>query len=269
MDFVDGDGPVVPARLPPPFHPVAVAPRLSPRIAHDGRGGRWMLRPETHRVGLERQQRAAGAPQLELVAGALRHPGQESLPHAGRSAPAHGVAPPVPVVEVADDRDPPRVGRPEREVHAGDSVSRQGVRPQHLPEVEMRAFAQKVLVLLPQHRAEAEGIVLLPDPVAAAHPQAIGAGVAAEPGGEETLLIGGTQRHRSAVVVLRAAGSPPPRRDERPAAPRSFRSGGAHRGKRRDRRARRGQGRRSGQDRRGAGPQVRQNAGTASQMSRA
>ena len=202
VDLVDGDGPVAPAGCPALVQPVAVAPVRPAEIAHDGRRGRRMLGAETHRIGLLRQQSAGGALDLELVAGTLRNTGQKGLPDAGRPAPAHGVAPPVPVVEVADDGDPSRIGRPDREMHAGDPVARQGMGAQHLPELEVRALAQQMLVHLPQHRTEAEGIVLLPSAALAAKPQAVGARIAPQPGGEEPVPVGGLQSQRLAAPAV-------------------------------------------------------------------
>ena len=61
---------------------------------------------------------AVGADDLVLVDRALADAGDEDLPDAGVDALAHRVAAAVPGVEVADDRDAPRVRRPDGEVHA-------------------------------------------------------------------------------------------------------------------------------------------------------
>ena len=108
-----------------------------------------MLGAKAQGVGLERQQTAVGTLDLELVAGALRNAGQKGLPHAGRCAPAHGVAPPIPVVEVADNGSPLCIGRPDREVYAGNPVQAQRMGTQHLPEFEVRALPQQMFVHLP------------------------------------------------------------------------------------------------------------------------
>ena len=83
MRLVDGDGPVVPDRFPPLVHPAGIAPLLPPEFSHDGRGGRRVLGPEAHRIGLERQHGAIDAPQCELVTVAFGDAGQKDLPHPG------------------------------------------------------------------------------------------------------------------------------------------------------------------------------------------
>ena len=86
--------------------------------------------PKPDRVGLERQQRALRADDLVLVDRAVAERRDEDLPDAGVHALAHRVAAAVPAVEVADDRDAPRVRRPHREVHArGAFVRRSDARP--------------------------------------------------------------------------------------------------------------------------------------------
>ena len=120
-------------------------------IDHD----RGRLRPhlggEGDRIGLERQHVAVAADDLVfvLVAGArARH---EDFPEAVAAHP-HGVAAAVPVVEVADDADAPRVRREHREGDAGDALEHHRVRAELVVELEVRAFAQQIEVELRQDR---------------------------------------------------------------------------------------------------------------------
>ena len=82
----------------------AVAGRSSER---DGEG-----------IGLQRQPLAVRADDLELVGAPGADIGDEDFPDAGVAALAHHMAPAVPVVEVADDRDAPGVRRPDGEMEA-------------------------------------------------------------------------------------------------------------------------------------------------------
>ena len=66
------------------------------------------------RVGVQ-ADRAVGAAQLELVAGALAHAWQEELPDARAAERPHRVQAAVPEVEVADDADRARGRRPDGE----------------------------------------------------------------------------------------------------------------------------------------------------------
>ncbi len=62
--------------------------------------------------------------------------------------------PPVPAVEVADDRDRARVRRPDRERGAGDAVELADVRAEPLVELLVAALAREVQVELAERRQE-------------------------------------------------------------------------------------------------------------------
>ena len=129
------------------------------RRDHAG-GGRAQLGLARIGVGLLRQQLPVARQQLELVARARGHAGQEDLPHAAFAAQPHRMAAAVPVIEVADHADAHRVGRPHREAAAGHAIaSRAGRRAEDLEGAQVRAFAQQPGVHLAQHRAEAIGVV--------------------------------------------------------------------------------------------------------------
>jgi hypothetical protein len=118
-----------------------------------------MLGAEADRVGLQRQDRAVRADDLVFVDRALADAGQEDFPHPGAAAPPHRVAPPVPGVEVAHDRDAPRVRGPDGEMRALRPLMGHHMRAERVPEPVMRALADEVFVDLAQHRAETVGIV--------------------------------------------------------------------------------------------------------------
>jgi hypothetical protein len=60
----------------------------------------------------------------------------------------------VPPVEVADDTDPLRVGRPHREVHAGDAANRHHLRAELVPHAVVRAFGEQMQVVVGEDLAE-------------------------------------------------------------------------------------------------------------------
>ena len=103
-------------------HPRDVAPGVV-RLVDDRGGERRDLGLEREGIGLQRQLAGPGA-DLELVALPLADVGHEQLPDPGAAERAHRVQSPVPGVEVADDADRPRGGRPDGERRAGDTVER-------------------------------------------------------------------------------------------------------------------------------------------------
>ena len=103
----------------------------------------------------KRQAHAIGADDLELVGPALADVGQEDLPDAGVLAQPHRVAAAVPVVEVADHRDPAGIGRPDREMDAEGALVLDQMRAELVEQPEMRAFGDVVVVHRAEHRAEA------------------------------------------------------------------------------------------------------------------
>ena len=70
--------------------------------------------------------------------------------------------PPVPVIEVGDDRNPLRTRRPYREMRSGDTFMFDHMGAQGPPEPQMRALSEKMQVELTQNGAEPVGIVALP-----------------------------------------------------------------------------------------------------------
>ncbi len=88
-------------------------------VAGDDGGRRGpQLRLKAEGVGLQRQDLAVGAEDFEFVEFALGDFGNEDFPQAGVDALAQGMAAAVPLVEGADHRDAPGVGRPDRKMHA-------------------------------------------------------------------------------------------------------------------------------------------------------
>ena len=153
MDLVDRDRRPPRVPRPPAFQKSAIVPHERRRVGDHRCRLRPQLRGKGERVGLQRQQLAVGANDFEFVDRARREVGQEYLPDAG-GAPAHDVAPPVPLIEVADHRDAPRIRRPDGEMHAGDALLLEDVRAQLVEEAEVRALGRVVVVQRPEDGPE-------------------------------------------------------------------------------------------------------------------
>src|SRR3954452_22473944 len=93
--------------------------------------------------------------------------GHENLPETAGVPPPHRHAPAVPAVEVADETDPLRVRRPDRERYALDALMHDRVRAELLIAREMVALDQQMQVEFAEHRPETIDILeflLVPAP---------------------------------------------------------------------------------------------------------
>ena len=80
----------------------------------------------------------------------------------------------VPAIEVADDADALRVGRPDGEVHAGDAADRQAMGAELLPRAVVRPLAEQVQIEVGEDLAELIGIDDVAGDGAFAHAEAVG-----------------------------------------------------------------------------------------------
>lgn len=138
-------------------HPVVVLPSVAKLTGHLGRGARRQFRGTGQRVGFQRQY-AVLAEHFELVGFTHTQARNEQLPHPGAVAQAHGVATPIPVVEVTHHRHPPSVRRPHREAHAVDTIDLGRLGAKAPGQVSMIAFGEQVKVHVTQLRAKAVGV---------------------------------------------------------------------------------------------------------------
>ena len=145
--------------------------RARPRRCAAALGG------ERERIRLQRQQLAVGALDLVLVGRAPVDPRDEQLPDAALHALAHGVAPAVPAIEVADHGHPTGVRRPDQKRDAGDALELHGMGAQLLVQPQVVALGDQVGVHLAEERREAVWVIDL-DGIAGAHLQAQPVGVA-------------------------------------------------------------------------------------------
>ncbi len=150
MDFVDRDRRVGCLRGGARRHPLGVRPGecLGPRH-HRSSSGRGLGRAR-QRIGLQRQRGAITADDVIFVALAGLESGHEQLPRAGAVTQPHGIAPAVPAVEIADQRNAPRIGRPHREAHTFDAVNRCDIGAEAMRQVPMCALAKEVQIEIAQ-----------------------------------------------------------------------------------------------------------------------
>ena len=80
-----------------------------------------------------------------------------------RVAQPHRMATAVPVVEIADDADAPRIGRPDGEGDAERAIMLAPMRAENGVAFVMRAFDQQVDVEIAQHRRERVDVIELVD----------------------------------------------------------------------------------------------------------
>ena len=154
MDLVYGDRSVevLPARSR--LDPGLIGPHEGIARSYDRGGARRALALARDRIGLLREQRAAGTEKLVFVQRSRPDAGNEQLPHARLAAQAHRMAPAIPGVEVADDRDAARVGRPDREAHTLDAADRHRLRPEAPSKLVMRALSDQMQVEFAKQKAK-------------------------------------------------------------------------------------------------------------------
>src|SRR5439155_21092788 len=100
------------------------------------------LRSEGDWIGLQPDD-PVGSADLELVVRALLKVRNEQLPDPGGAEHAHRVQAAVPAVEVADQRDTARRGRPDGERDARDAVELTNVRAQLVVKLLMTSLGGK------------------------------------------------------------------------------------------------------------------------------
>ena len=141
MNLVDGDRLVETLAFGARGDPFLVVPGKIGDVPHDrGRLGP-QLRGEAVGVGLLNEIAVVAALDLELVDFALTEIGDEELPDPGRAAVAHGVAPAVPMIEVANHADSLGVGCPDGEMNAAKTVMRPDVGAQSFVVAIVRPLA--------------------------------------------------------------------------------------------------------------------------------
>jgi hypothetical protein len=138
---------------------VRVVPDV-PTGQHYDRSGRGpQLVRESHRVGPEGQQIVVRSNELVLVELAAHFDRDKDIPNPAFAPEAHPLDPAIPIVEVANDADPPCVRRPDREARAAYAISSRRCAPERLPQPQVVALADALSIEIAQHLPEAVGIL--------------------------------------------------------------------------------------------------------------
>ncbi len=125
---------------------------------------------EGERVSLQRQHVAVRGGDLIFVRSARRHIRREDFPHARIAAQPHHMAPPIPEIEVANNRHPARIRRPDCEMHAVGALMVNDVRAEFVEQAQVRAFGDVVIIHWPKHRSERVWVFDVPFTPAVAGP---------------------------------------------------------------------------------------------------
>ncbi len=96
---------------------------------------------------------------FELVEFPLPQPRDEDLPHSRRAARPHGMAPPVPLVEVSDDAHTLGIGRPYGKADAFRVRMLEHARAKLLIQPKVGALSEQVQIKIRQNRGIAVRIV--------------------------------------------------------------------------------------------------------------
>ena len=156
------------------FHPGCVVPDELRKVADDGGVIRGRLEMQAVRIRLQERRGVMRSNDLVLIAGAGMHPGDEDLPDTGGAEVAHRVGMAVPKVMVADDRDAPGGGRPDREGDARHPVERADMGTELIVGAMVVALAEQEEIVLRDRRQEAVRVVDHPtDSVGIRHPETV------------------------------------------------------------------------------------------------
>src|SRR5439155_17361611 len=140
-------------------HPGAIMPDMARRASDNRRSTRRPFGALRLRVRLERQKPVFGSEDLVFVVMTGPQPGHEELPKPAALATPHRHSPPIPGVEVADDADPARIGRPQRKGYPFDSLVDEHMGAELLVAREMIAFDEEMNVELAENRRKTVDIV--------------------------------------------------------------------------------------------------------------
>ncbi len=147
---------------------------------------RWLGRPDRPL----RQQIAVTVEDLELVAFAMREARDEEFPDTRLRAKPHRIPPSIPGTEIADDRHPPRIRRPDRKAHAFHAFDLHRNGAERSAEIVMGALADQMQVEIAEQQREGIGIFHLLDGVRPVDPEEIGRRAAGHAGKQPAFMDG-------------------------------------------------------------------------------
>ncbi len=135
-------------------------------INQDG-GGAWaQLKPAPIGVGFKEEAAALAVTDLELVEGSGGKAWNEEFKNAAGPPASHGVAAPIPAIEITDHTAAFGVRGPDRKKIARDVIDDLGVGAQHVVNMKVLAFTDQVKVVILKLRREGVGVDVRPlDPV--------------------------------------------------------------------------------------------------------
>ncbi len=105
------------------------------------------LQKNGERVGLFHPVTVVPGMNIIFIFGPLLDAGDKTFPDAGLASGSQRVRFFMPAVEIADDKDPLRIGGPDGKIDPGDAVSLQPMAPQLLVEAEVVAFIKDKQVI--------------------------------------------------------------------------------------------------------------------------
>ena len=153
MHLVDRDGLGERDRVRTPFVPLLVAGSSRGEFGDHGGRLRRHLRLLSVRVGLGAQL-AGVREDLELVAAALTHVGDEELPDAARAERPHRMGVAVPEVEITHDVDAAGGGRPNGKGRSCDVLMDLRMGAEQVVDALVAALADQIQVELAERRQE-------------------------------------------------------------------------------------------------------------------
>src|SRR5438067_11980458 len=154
-------------------HPAAILPDMARRLGYNRGGARRRFGALGMRVCFQRQEFAMRAQQfvfVEMPGAQARH---ENLPEPAGMPLTHRHAAAIPCVEIADDADPLRVGRPDRKRNAFHSVMQHRVRAELLITREMIALDEQMHVEFAENGRETVDVVEFMPMTATPDPQPV------------------------------------------------------------------------------------------------
>src|SRR6185369_3545612 len=121
-------------------HPIFIAPMIFVYVVDDGGCLGTALEVERVRIGLLNFESEAPPFDFEFVESLFAKTGNKYLPDTRARMKAHRVPASIPMIEIADEADALRVGRPHREVNAANAVDHPHVRAELFVVAIVRAF---------------------------------------------------------------------------------------------------------------------------------
>ena len=153
VDFVERYRRIEPLVFLALLHPLAVLPVMAGDVGHDAGRQRAQFECKAVRVGLLYGIGVKARVDGIFIERALPHARREALPDAQVVVSAvHRVGVAVPAVEISDDRDSQRVGRPDGEVDPGHAINLAQMRAHLFIDAVVFSLPKEIEVEIAKHR---------------------------------------------------------------------------------------------------------------------